>query len=83
MHRRRAGQPGREDVYLTGSAAEPVPAPVRRWQAAVHAPGLYDLEIDTGTLSARVCAEQILAQLQLGAPGPMAFEQIARGGDLT
>ncbi|MGH6862502.1 MAG: phosphotransferase-like protein, partial [Phyllobacterium sp.] len=39
MERRNAGQAGREGVYAMGSASEPIPEPVLRWQSAVHDPG--------------------------------------------
>ena len=83
MQRRNAGQAGREGAYLTGSAAEPVPAPVLRWQSEAHAPGLYDLEVDTGTLTSRACAEQIRARLETGTPPPTAFDRLAHGAGPT
>ena len=82
MQRRRAGQAGREGVYLSGPPEEPVPTPVLRWQDAAHAPGLYDLEVDSGTLSPQACADQIRARLAAGAPPPTAFERLASAGDL-
>lgn len=47
---------------------EPVPEPVRRWQAAVHGRWPYDLEVDTSILSAEECAARIAARLASG-PG--------------
>ncbi|MEZ4569568.1 MAG: hypothetical protein R2849_04425 [Thermomicrobiales bacterium] len=47
MERRNAGQPGREHAYVKGTAADPVPEPVLRWQREVHRHGIYDLEVDT------------------------------------
>ena len=76
MARRNAGQPGREHDYATGSDAEPVPAPVLRWQDAVHDPGIYDLEVDTSTHSPDECAAAIGRRLDAG-PGT-AFAQLAR-----
>ena len=76
MARRNAGQPGREHDYATGSASEPVPAPVLRWQNAVHAPGVYDLEVDTSTQGADECAVAIRRRLETGAPGS-AFARLA------
>jgi chloramphenicol 3-O phosphotransferase len=76
MARRNAGQPGREHDYATGSDAEPVPAPVLRWQDAVHVPGIYDLEVDTSTHSPDECAAAIGRRLDAG-PGT-AFAQLAR-----
>ena len=83
MQRRVAGQPGREGVYLTGSPAEPVPEPVMRWQAAVRAPDVYDLEVDTASLSPRACAERIRDRLHAGTARPTAFERLADGAILA
>ncbi len=55
-----------------------VPLPVLRWQEVVHAPGVYDLEVDTSVLSVQRCAEQIRHRLA-GSP-PTAFEQITAMG---
>ncbi|HEX5501610.1 MAG TPA: hypothetical protein VFW96_03240 [Thermomicrobiales bacterium] len=76
MARRNAGQAGREGGYVTGSAADPVPAPVRRWQRAVHVPGIYDLEVDTSALSPAECAAAIRRRLDAGPP-PTAFRRLA------
>lgn len=77
MARRNAGQPGREGGYVRGSGAEPVPAPVALWQAEVHRPGIYDLEVDTSLLSPEECAAAIRRRLDEGPP-PSAFHQLAR-----
>lgn len=58
------------------AAGEGVPDPVRRWQEAVHRPGIYDLEIDTSMLTPEQCAERIAAALA-GPPEPAAFEILA------
>jgi len=79
MARRNAGQPGREGDYATGSAAEPVPDPVLRWQSAVHIPGTYDLEVDTSRQSAEECAATIGRRLRTGPPGS-AFARLAGEG---
>ena len=76
MARRDAGQPGREHDYATGSDAEPVPAPVLRWQDEVHVPGSYDLEVDTSIQSPDDCAVAIRRRLESGAPG-LAFARLA------
>ena len=60
MERRNASPPGR---YVTGTDEVAVPEPVRRWQDAVHTPGIYDLEVDTSVLSPAECAEMIRRQL--------------------
>jgi chloramphenicol 3-O phosphotransferase len=76
MARRNAGQPGREHDYATGSDAEPVPAPVVRWQNAVHVPGIYDLEVDTSRQSPDECAAAIRRRLEAGPPRA-AFARLA------
>lgn len=83
MQRRRAGQAGREGLYAVGTAEEPVPAPVLRWQNAVHVPGIYDLELDTSQLTPAECAARILARLRDGIPRPTAFERLAKLSPLT
>jgi chloramphenicol 3-O phosphotransferase len=53
-----------------------VPAPVRRWQEAVHIPGIYDLEVDTSRLSPVECANTLRQRLENGPP-PSAFRRLA------
>jgi chloramphenicol 3-O phosphotransferase len=77
MARRRAGQVGREDQYLAGSEAEPVPAPVLAWQREVHRPGLYDLEVDTSAMTPQQCAEAIRQRLERGLEEATAFRRLA------
>jgi chloramphenicol 3-O phosphotransferase len=79
MERRQLGQKGREGRYLTGSADEPVPPPVLRWQREVHIPGLYDLDIDTSKQSPNDCADVIRRRLVEGTARPTAFERLASG----
>jgi chloramphenicol 3-O phosphotransferase len=70
MERRRA-------TWGAGNAAEgSVPQPVQRWQWAVHEPGIYDLEVDTSTLSPEACAQLICFRLEKGPP-PSAFQRLA------
>jgi chloramphenicol 3-O phosphotransferase len=76
MARRNAGQPGREGHYATGSTDDPAPAPVRRWNHAVHQPGVYDLELDTSVLTPEACAEIIRQRLDHGPP-PTAIDRLA------
>ena len=76
MARRNVGQPGREGDYAVGSPAEPIPAPVQRWQDAVHAAGAYDLEVDTSRLSPEDAASAIRRRLDDG-PRPTAFARLA------
>lgn len=72
MERRRttwgAGSTGNAD---DGS----VPPPVSLWQQAVHAPGIYDLQVDTSVLSPEACAGVIRQRLEDGPP-PSAFRRL-------
>lgn len=73
MERRRdAGA----DRYVVGSASEPVPEPVLRWQREVHAHWAYDLEVDTSVASPQKCASAIRGRLDQGPPGE-AFARLA------
>lgn len=56
---------------------KPVPEPLRRWQEAVHQPGIYDLEVDTSVLSPEECASVIEERLKKG-PAPTAFQRLAQ-----
>jgi chloramphenicol 3-O phosphotransferase len=68
-----------EGPYLAGTDDDPVPAPVRRWQDAVHRSGLYDLEVDTSKLSAAECAARIKALMNKGVEEPSVFAMLADG----
>jgi len=76
MQRRNAGHAGREGEYAVGSKAEPIPAPVQRWQTAVHVPGTYDVEVDTALLTPEECASVIRRRLDDGPEGS-AFRRLA------
>lgn len=69
---RRNADP-RNGFYAAGDS---VPEAVRRWQEAVHLPGIYDLEVDTVALSPTEAAAQIRAALA-NPPTPTAFERLA------
>lgn len=72
MRRRRA-------TGTDGGAAEGVvPAPVRRWQDAVHAHGVYDLEVHTDRLTPGACAAEIAALMASGTPNGAAARLLAR-----
>ena len=74
MERRRA-------TWGTGNTTDgSVPAPVKLWQESVHAPGIYDLEVDTSKLSPAECAGVIQQRLQNGPP-PSAFQRLALAND--
>lgn len=75
MARRNANPQHAFGVYVAGDG---VPEPVRRWQEAVHQPGIYDLEVDTSVMTPEQCAEAIAAALAL-PPRPSAFEKLAQG----
>ncbi|MDL2403392.1 chloramphenicol phosphotransferase CPT family protein [Rhizobium mayense] len=77
MERRRRSPIGRENIYLTGSEHEPVPAPVLAWQREVHIPGIYDLEIDTSSTKPLDCAAMIHRRLENVRERPTAFERLA------
>ena len=76
MQRRNAGHAGREGEYAVGSKTEPIPAPVQRWQTAVHLPGIYDVEVDTALLTPEECAAVIRRRLDDGPEGS-AFRRLA------
>ena len=70
MARRNADPQG--GLYAGGDT---VPEPVRRWQEAVHLPGIYDLTVDTGAMTTDECVAAIERAL---ATGPRdAFRQLA------
>lgn len=58
--------------YAAGAS---VPAPVQRWQDAVHRPGIYDLEVDTSVLSPEACVAAI-ARALAEPPVPSACERL-------
>ena len=74
MDRRRATG---LDAGEQGDAPEP--EPVRLWQREVHIPGIYDLEVDTATLSPSECAVMIRQRFEQG-PAPSAFQRLAETG---
>jgi chloramphenicol 3-O phosphotransferase len=54
--------------YVTSAGDGTVPEVVRRWERAVHDPGLYDLEVDTATASPDACAADVVRRLAEGPP---------------
>lgn len=76
MARRDVVDPARRARYLTSDSTGEVPEPVRRWQEAVHEPGIYDFEVDTSTMTPEACAASIRKHLATG-PRPSAFERLA------
>jgi chloramphenicol 3-O phosphotransferase len=59
-----------------GSAHLPARDWVDRWQREVHSPGIYDVEVDTSSLSPDECAEAIRRRLEDG-PSPSAIQRLA------
>lgn len=51
-----------------------IPAPILRFQEAVHVPGIYDLEVDTSQMTPAECAEAIARRME--AP-PAALQRLA------
>lgn len=70
MARRNADPQG--GFYTAGVG---VPEPVRRWQEAVHVPGIYDLTVDTGSMTPQDCVAAIERALTAGPK--TAFRQLA------
>jgi len=73
------------DVIMARRNADPqghyahgpgVPAPVQRWQDAVHVPGIYDLSVDTGSMAPQDCATAIAAALA-NPPEHRAFQKLS------
>ncbi|WFU09735.1 chloramphenicol phosphotransferase [Rhizobium sp. CB3090] len=79
MQRRLAEGAERRNDYVSVSADAPIPAPISAWQAQVHRPGIYDLEVDTSVKTAQACADEIRQFLDRGVPYPTAFERLAAG----
>ena len=79
MQRRNAGQSENLFHYARSTPEAAIPAPVQRFQDAVHDPGIYDLEVDTSKLTPAEAAEAIRKQLAAGIPVPSAFQRIAAG----
>lgn len=71
MARRNADPQG--GFYAGGDT---IPPPVLRWQEAVHVPGIYDLTLDTGTLTPEASVTAI-AEALANPPRPSAFESLA------
>jgi chloramphenicol 3-O phosphotransferase len=78
MARRDAGHPGKETKYATSGPRGEVPEPVLRWQQHVHEPGIYDLEIDTSTVTPEAAASMIRSRMD--GPPPRAFRKLAANG---
>jgi len=64
--RRRDADPA---GYVRSSPDGGIPDVVRRWEAAVHTPGAYDLEVDTSLLGPAACADAVRRRLEAGPPG--------------
>ena len=73
MARRRASDPA---VYARAAEDEEIPAPIVRWQTAVHGGWRYDLELDTSRLTPAQCAVLIADRLA-AEPRPTAFAELS------
>lgn len=62
-------------TWGTGTSDDAAWRAARLWQDAVHASGIYDLEVDTAALSAVECATAIHRHLAEGPP-PIAFSRL-------
>jgi chloramphenicol 3-O phosphotransferase len=72
---RAGGGRGGSVRYVTSEPDGSVPEVVKRWERAVHDPGIYDLEVDTSTASPEACAAAIVRRLAEGPP--LAFAALA------
>jgi len=72
MRRRYTGQDGRDGEYATSGPAGEIPEPVRQWQAQVHLPGIYDLEVDSSVMSPEEAALVIRDRMAGSAPTALA-----------
>ncbi|HEY5070684.1 MAG TPA: hypothetical protein VII63_01510 [Caulobacteraceae bacterium] len=79
MARRTAVEAGREGHYVTAPAGASPPEPVQRWQDEVHRGKLYDLEVDTASMSPAACARLIRQRLKRTVASPTAFQRLAAG----
>ena len=59
-----------------GSSPDSVRVRIDRWQREVHTPAIYDMEVDTSSLSPGECAETIRRPLEDGQ-APSAFQRLA------
>lgn len=80
MQRRERSVDSGETNYAVRDPDGTVPEAVRRWQHAVHDPGVYDLEVDTSVATPQKCADQIRRRLRDGSPA-WAFRRLASGSD--
>ncbi len=60
-------------LYVGGDS---VPAPVLRWQDAVHVPGIYDVTVESGAMSPDDCVA-VIAEALATPKRPSAFEVLA------
>ena len=65
------------DPHSQYAKGDGVPAPVQRWQDAVHVPGIYDLELDTAVLTPSQCSAAIGLALATPRQHASAFARLA------
>lgn len=78
VQRRAMGSGDRPGLYAQRDGSQ-IPAPILRWQQAVHAHGPYDLTIDTDAMTPLDAAREIAAALSHRTEVPRAFERLAEG----
>ena len=75
LDRRAAEHSDRAGRYERAGADGAGPRPVVRWQAVVHGPGIYDLEVDTSRSTPEECAAAIDDRIDRG-PAPQALARL-------
>jgi chloramphenicol 3-O phosphotransferase len=76
MERRRATWGG--VGYNQGGS---IPDPVGLWHREVHAPGIYDLDLDTSVLSPEECVDLIARRLDDGPPASAFNALVSQSAD--
>lgn len=71
--RRNASADG---IRASGSGDDPVPPIARWWDREIHVAKVYDVEVDTSSMSPEECVEAIRKRLVDG-PSPTAFQRLA------
>ena len=80
LARRAAAEAGREGVYDRAGTDGGIPASILAWQTQVHDPGIYDVEVDTGSMSPDACCSKIREGLATWDHTTSAIRRIARMG---
>lgn len=70
--RREASRGRAGEAYDVLEEDGTVPSSILAWQRSVHAPGIYDMDVDTSALAPSDLAKKILDRLRQGQPAPVA-----------